>query len=105
MKKDPFKKRREKVKANRGRFERVEVGGEALPIMNFYIYTSRNDSKRHIELASNEELTALHFTEVEMNVVLPVKRLVIKARFEDAFQKGKFKIYKFLVLDEKEYYI
>ena len=103
-----FKKLKEKKKKNaasRGQFEKIVVGEKTLPVLNFYLFTSKEDGKRYIELAAMEELPELHFSEVEMEVVLTTKKLSIKAGFTDAFPKGKFKIYKFEVLDIHEFYI
>lgn len=103
-----FKRRKEKKKkknASRGQFEKIIVGEKTLPVLNFYLFTSKEDNKRYIELAAMEELPDLHFSEVDMEVVLTTKKLSIKAGFSDAFSKGKFKIYKFEVLDIHEYYI
>ena len=103
-----FKKLKEKKKkkqASRGQFERIVVGDKTLPVLNFYLFTSKEDGKRYIELASIEELPELHFSEVAMEVILTTKKLAVKAGFNDAFSKGRFKIYKFEVLDINEYYI
>lgn len=105
---DFFKRRKEKKKkknSSRGQFEKIVVGEKTLPVLNFYLFTSKEDSNRYIELAAMEELPDLHFSEVDMDVVLTTKKLTIKAGFNDAFSKGKFKIYKFKVLDIHEYYI
>lgn len=103
-----FKRHKEKKKkknAARGQFERIVVGEKTLPVLNFYLFTSKDDNKRYIELAAIDELPELHFSEVDMEVILTTKKLSIKAGFNDAFPKGKFKIYKFEVLDIHEYYI
>lgn len=100
-----FKDKKKKKSASRGQFERIVVGEKTLPVLNFYLFTSKEDGKRYIELAAMEELPELHFSEVDMEVVLTTKKLSIKAGFRDAFQKGKFKIYKFEVIDIHEFYI
>ncbi len=100
-----FKEKKKKKKASRGQFERIVVDGKTLPVLNFYLFTSKEDNKRYIELASIDELPELHFSEVDLEVVLTTKKLAVKAGFNDAFSKGKFKIYKFEVLDIHEYYI
>ncbi|MBR2079887.1 MAG: hypothetical protein IJ962_06665 [Clostridia bacterium] len=100
-----FKEKKKKKQASRGQFEKIVVGEKTLPVLNFYLFTSKEDSKRYIELAAMDELPDLHFSEVDMEVVLTTKKLSIKAGFSDAFSKGRFKIYKFEVLDIHEYYI
>lgn len=100
-----FKEKKKKKQASRGQFEKIVVGEKTLPVLNFYLFTSKEDSKRYIELAAMDELPDLHFSEVDMEVVLTTKKLAIKAGFSDAFSKGRFKIYKFEVLDIHEYYI
>lgn len=103
-----FKKLKEKKKkknSSRGQFERIVVNGNTLPVLNFYLFTSKENNKKYIELAAMEELPDLHFSEVEMEVILSTKKLSIKAGFDDAFPKGKFRIYKFEVLEINEYYI
>ena len=98
-----FKEKKKKKQASRGQFERIAVGDKTLPVLN--LFTSKEDGKRYIELASIEELPELHFSEVAMEVILTTKKLAVKAGFNDAFSKGRFKIYKFEVLDINEYYI
>lgn len=100
-----FKDKKKKKKSSRGQFERIVVNGNTLPILNFYLFTSKENNKKYIELAAMEELPDLHFSEVEMEVVLTTKKLAVKAAFDDAFPKGKFKIYKFEVIEINEYYI
>lgn len=106
---DKIKAKREakkkKAKSTRGQFEKIVVGGNTLPILNFYMFTSKEQQKRYVELASVDELPELHYSEVNMDVYLTTKKLAIKARFEDAFPKGKFKVYKFEILEISEYYI
>lgn len=99
------RKKKKNKNTNRGKFERIESGGKVLPILNFYLFTSKDDGLRHIELSAIDEIPELHFTEVEMSVVLSTKKLQIKAAFEEAFPKGRFKIYKFKIIDIKEFYI
>lgn len=100
-----FKEKKKKKNASRGQFEKIIVSGKTLPVLNFYLFTSKEDNKRYIELAAMEELPELHYSEVEMEVVLTTKKLAVKAGFNDAFPKGKFRVYKFEVLDIHEYYI
>lgn len=100
-----FKKKKSKKNANRGRFERIEVGGKTLPVLNFYLYTSKEDNKRYIELTAVEEMPELHFSEITMHVILSTKKLTLTGAFVDAFPKGRFKVYKFEVLKLDEYYI
>lgn len=100
-----FKEKKKKKSASRGQFEKILVSGKTLPVLNFYLFTSKDDNKRYVELASMEELPELHFSEIEMEVMLTTKKLAIKAGFNDAFSKGRFKIYKFEVLDIHEFYI
>lgn len=100
-----FKKKNNKKKANKGKFERIEVEGQKLPILNFYLFTSKEDSKRYIELMTIDEVPALHFSEVIMNVILSTKKLTLTTAFKDAYPKGRFKVYKFEVLNLNEYYI
>ena len=69
------------------------------------MFTSKEEQKRFVELASIDELPELHYSEVSMDVYLTTKKLTINAKFEDAFPKGRFKIYKFQILDIKEFYI
>lgn len=106
---DKIKAKREakkkKNKASRGQFEKIVVGGNTLPILNFYMFTSKEQQKRFVELASVDELPELHYSQVNMEVFLTTKKLTIKAKFEDAFPKGKFKIYKFEILEINEYYV
>ena len=97
--------KKKKKKASHGQFEKIVVSDKTLPVLNFYMFTSKEDKKRFVELASIEELPELHFSEVDMHVFLTTKKLSIKAKFEDAFPKGKFKIYKFEILEINEYYI
>lgn len=100
-----FDKKKQKKKANRGKFERIEVGGKTLPVLSFYLFTSKEDGKRYIELTAMEEMPELHFSEVEMNVFMTTKKLTLTGAFTDAFPKGRFKIYKFEVLKLNEFYI
>ena len=100
-----FKEKKKKKNSSRGQFERIVVNGNTLPVLNFYLFTSKENNKKYIELAAMEELPDLHFSEVEMEVILSTKKLSIKAGFDDAFPKGKFRIYKFEVLEINEYYI
>ena len=100
-----FKEKKKKKKASRGQFEKIVVNNNTLPILNFYLFTSRENNKQYIELAAMEELPDLHYSEVEMEVMLTTKKLKIKAAFDNAFPKGKFKVYKFEVITINEYYI
>lgn len=100
-----FKEKKKKKNASRGQFERIVVGDKTLPVLNFYLFTSKENNKRYIELAAMDELPELHYSEVDLEVVLTTKKLAVKAGFADAFSKGKFKIYKFEVIDIHEYYI
>ena len=104
-----FKEKREakkkKNKASRGQFEKIVVAEKTLPVINFYLFNSKAEQKRYVELAALEELPELHYSEVEMEVFLTTKKLRIKAAFNDAFPKGKFRIYKFEILEINEYYI
>lgn len=106
---DKIKAKREakkkKNRASRGQFEKIVVADRTLPVLNFYMFTSKEEQKRFVELASMEELPELHYSEVNMEVFLTTKKLAIKAKFEDAFPKGKFKVYKFEILEISEYYI
>lgn len=96
---------KKKKKTSRGKFEKLEVGGEMLPVHSFYLYTSKDDGKRYIELTAAQELPQLHFSEVKLDVFMSTKKLSAFASFVDAFAKGSFKIYKFAVLSIEEYYI
>ena len=104
-----FKEKREskkkKNKATRGQFEKIVVADRTLPVINFYLFSSKEEQKRYVELAAMEELPELHFSEIDMEVFLTTKKLKIKAAFNDAFPKGKFRIYKFEILEINEYYI
>lgn len=102
---DKFKKKKNKKNATRGQFEKIEVSGKTLPVLNFYLFTNKDENKRYMELASVEELPELHFSEVTMDVFLTTKKLTAKGAFVDAFPKGKFKVYKFEILEINEYYI
>ncbi len=97
--------KKKKNRASRGQFEKIVVADRTLPVLNFYMFTSKEEQKRFVELASMEELPELHYSEVNMEVFLTTKKLAIKAKFEDAFPKGKFKVYKFEILEINEYYI
>ncbi len=97
--------KKKKKNASRGQFEKIVVSDKTLPVLNFYMFTSKEEHKRYVELASIEELPELHFSEVDMEVFLTTKKLKIKGKFENAFPKGKFKIYKFEILEISEYYI
>ena len=104
-----FKEKREakkkKNKSSRGQFEKIVVAGKTLPVLNFYLFTSNEEQKRFVELAAMEELPELHFSEVDMEIYLTTKKLSVKGNFNDAFPKGKFRIYKFEVIEIHEYYI
>ncbi len=97
--------KRKKKKASRGQFEKIVVSEKTLPVVNFYLFNSKQENKRFVELAALEELPELHFSEVDMEIFLTTKKLTVKGRFENAFQKGRFKIYKFEVAEIKEFYI
>ncbi|MCD7827155.1 MAG: hypothetical protein LUG85_01265 [Clostridiales bacterium] len=99
-----FGKKRQKKKATRGMFERIEVDGKTLPILNFYLYTDKNAGKRYIELSAAEEVPEIHFSEIEADVILTEKKLHLSCIFADAFQNGKFNVYKFEVVNLKEYF-
>lgn len=99
------KKKKKKNNETRGKFERIEVNGKALPILNFYLFTNNEEQKRYMEITSYEEIPDLHYSEVTINVILTTKKLTATGKFADAFPKGKFKVYKFEILDLKEYYI
>lgn len=100
-----FKEKKKKKNATQGKYEKIEVGGEKLPVLSFYLFTQKDDGKRYIELTAAEELEALHFSEVEMVIYLSTKKLIINGIFEKAFAQGKFKVYKFEVAKLNEYYI
>ncbi len=93
-----------KKNTTRGKFESIEVDGKALPILNFYLYTNKDEGKRYIELSALEEVPELHFSEIEMDVILSEKRLHLRVAFVDAYPKSKFKVYKFEVLSVNEYF-
>jgi len=97
--------KKKKNKASRGQFEKIVVSDRTLPVLNFYMFTSKEEQKRFVELAAMEELPELHYSEIDMEVFLTTKKLKIKAAFNDAFPKGKFRIYKFEILEISEYYI
>ncbi len=102
---DKFKKKKKKQNTTRGKFERIEIDGVTLPVLNFYLFTNNDEGKRYMELTSIDELPELHYSEVTMDVILSTKKLTATGKFTDAFSKGKFKVYKFEILDLKEYYI
>ncbi len=98
-------KKQRKKNTERGQFKKIVVKGNAQKASNFYLYKSKTDDLVYVEIAANEELPDLHFSEVEMEVFMSTKKLSIKAEYNDAYTKGKFKVYKFIVLDLHEYYI
>lgn len=100
-----FKKKKKNTNTTRGKFERIEINGKSLPVLNFYLFTNKYENKRYMELTSKEELPELHFSEITMDVILTTKKLTATGKFNDAFPKGKFKVYKFEILELKEYYI
>lgn len=102
---DKFKKKKKKTNTTRGKFERIEIDGKTLPVLNFYLFTNKEEQKRYMEITSYEEIPELHYSEVSMNVILSTKKLSATGKFTDAFPKGRFKIYKFEILELKEYYI
>ena len=102
---DKFKKKKKKKNTSRGQFERIEVGGKTLPVINFYIFSNKDKNKRYMEIASFEEMPELHFSEVTMEVYLTTKKLIAKGAFEEAYKKGKFRIYRFEILEINEFYI
>lgn len=102
---DKIRKKKKKPNTTRGKFERIEIDGVTLPVLNFYLFTNKDENKRYMELTAKDEIPELHFSEVTMNVVLTTKKLTATGKFTDAFAKGKFKVYKFEILDLKEYYI
>lgn len=103
--KEKKQEKKKKTKASRGQFEKIVVADKTLPVLNFYLFTSKQEQKRFVELAAMEELPELHFSEVDMEVFLTTKKLKIKGAFNDAFPKGKFRIYKFEIIEISEYYI
>lgn len=103
--KDKREAKKKQKKASRGQFEKIVVGGKALPVLNFYLFNAKDEGKRYVELASVEELPELHYSEVDMEIFLTTKKLTVKGKFSNAFSKGKFKIYKFEVLGMQEFYI
>ena len=103
--KEKKKEKKKKKNSSRGQFEKIVVGGKTLPVLNFYLFSSKEEQKTYVELAAMEELPELHYQEVDMEVVLTTKKIAIKASFNDAFPKGRFKVYKFEVLELNEYYI
>ena len=103
--KDKREAKKKQKKASRGQFEKIVVGGRTLPVLNFYLFSAKDQGKRFVELASVEELPELHYSEVEMEIFLTTKKLAVKGRFENAYPKGRFKVYKFEVLDMREFYI
>ncbi len=102
---DKLKKKKKKKNASRGQFERIEINGKTLPVLNFYLFTNKDENKRYMELASFEEMPELHYSEVTMEVYLTTKKLIATGAFVEAFKKGKFKVYKFEILEINEYYI
>ena len=103
--KDKREAKKKQKKASRGQFEKIVVGGKTLPVLNFYLFNAKDEGKRYVELASVEELPELHYSEVDMEIFLTTKKLTVKGKFNNAFPKSKFKIYKFEVLDMREFYI
>lgn len=102
---DKFKKKKKKPNTTRGKFERIEINGETLPVLNFYLFTNNDEMKRYMEITSTQEIPALHYSEVTMDVILTTKKLTAKGKFAEAFPKGRFKVYKFEILELNEYYI
>lgn len=100
-----FKKKPKKSNATRGKFERIEINGKTIPVLNFYLFTNQDENKRYMEITSLDELPELHYSEVTMDVILTTKKLTATGKFTDAFPKGKFKVYKFEILQLNEYYI
>lgn len=100
-----FKKKEKKSNSTRGKFERIEIDGKVLPVLNFYLFTDKDAGKRYMEITSIDEMPELHYSEVTLDVVLSTKKLTASGKFEEAFAKGKFKVYKFEILDIKEFYI
>lgn len=103
--KEKKKEKKKKKNSSRGQFEKIVVSEKTLPVLNFYLFSSKEEKKTYVELAAMEEIPELHFSDVEMEVVLTTKKLAIKAKFFDAFPKGKFRVYKFEILEINEYYI
>ena len=97
-------KKRRKKKANKGMFEKITVAGKALPVLNFFLYSDSKSPDRYIELAAENEIPALHFSEIQMDIFLTSKQLHLDVSFCDAYADGKFKIYKFKVNSLKEYF-
>lgn len=102
---DKFKKKKKKPNTTRGKFERIEIDGKKLPVLNFYLFTNNDEQKRYMEITSYDEIPELHYSEVTMDVILSTKKITATGKFADAFPKGKFKVYKFEILELKEYYI
>ena len=97
-------KDRKKNRQN-GKFDRVEVGGEVVPLTNVYLYVDKQTGAHMMEVAGLEEVPQLHYSEVEMDLFFPTKKLHLKAEYRDAFPKGRLRVYKFEVTDVKEFYI
>ena len=98
-------KKKQKKKRSDGMFERIEIGGRTVPVAQFYMYVEKSSGTRFIELAALEEIPEFHFTEVEFDAVLSEKRLHIKASFSDAYEKARYKVYKFTVSDVSVFFI
>ncbi len=100
-----FEKRKKKKNATRGRFQKIEIDGKALPILNFYLFFDKDKNRQFAEIAAADEIPELHFSSVTMTVFLSDKKMTITGNFDSAYAKGKFKIYKFEITELKEYYI
>ena len=100
-----FGKRKNKKKTVRGVFNKIEVNGQQVTVKSFYMHYDKDTDSTVIELAAPEIVEQLHFDEVDIELFLSDKRIVCRSAFDSAYEKGGFKIYKFIVLDKNEYYI
>lgn len=98
------KEKKDRKKAVQDKFVALYVGDKEIPSYNVFIHTLEKTGERLIEIATPEVEPELHYQELDFTVQLTTKQIKIHGSYYDAMEKKKFKVYRFLVETESEYF-
>ena len=98
------KKKKDKKKKKPERFVSLTANGADVPAINFAM-THAPDGSPRLEVRTPDVCEALHYDTVDFVMKTTTKQIDVKARFKEAVDQKKFKLYIFDVDDFNQYYI
>lgn len=97
------KNKKNKSKTAVSKFIKLLANGAEVNIINCMVYNA--DGINKLEIVALDTVEDLHFEKLDFEIITTEKTIKISGKFDEAYQKKRFKIYEFIIEDYKEFFV